>query len=63
MLNVSQADDELVKGEIIKSNNENVPIENDNVGIENLENENFEDEMLLGHNAKCIIDHAKHGNA
>ena len=70
MLNVSQVDDELVEGEIIESDNEyvqlgneNVPIENDNVGIENLENENLEDEMLLGHNVNCMIDHAEHDNA
>ena len=70
MLNVSQVDNELVKGEIIESDNEyvqlgnkNVSIENDNVGIENLENENFEDKMLPGHNVNCIIDHAEHDNA
>ena len=70
MLNVSQVDDELVEGEIVKSDNEyvqlgneNVPIENDNAGIENLENENFEEKMLLGHNVNCIIDHAEHDNA
>ena len=70
MLNVSQVDDELVEGEIIESDNqyvqlgnENVPIENDNSKIENLENENFEDKMLPGHNANCIIDHVEHDNA
>ena len=70
MLNVSQVDDELVEGKIIESDNEyvqlgneNVPIENDIVGIENLENEKFEDEMLLGHNVNCIINHAEHDNA
>ena len=48
MLNVSQVDDVLIKGEMIESNNEyvllvnkNVPIDNDNVRIENLENEKF----------------------
>ena len=57
MLNISQVDDELVEGEIIELDNEyvqlgneNVPIENDNVEIKNLENENFEDEMLASHN-------------
>ena len=41
MLNVSQVDDVLVKGEIIESDNEyvqlgneNLPIDNDNVGIQ-----------------------------
>ena len=70
MLNLSQVDDELFKGEIVESNNEyvqlgneNVPIENDNARIENLENDNFEDKMLLGHNINCIIDHAEHDNA
>ena len=70
MLNVSQVDDELVEGEIIESDNEyvqlgneNVPIDNDNVGIENLENENLENEMLIGHNVNCMIDHAEHENA
>ena len=38
--------------------NENVPIDNNNVGIENLDNE-----MLPGHNVNCMIDHAKHDNA
>ena len=70
MLNISQVDDELIEGEIIKSDNEyvqlgneNVPIENDNVEIENLENENFEDEMLPSHNRNCIIDHVEDDNA
>ena len=65
MLNVSQVDDVLVKGEIIESDNEyvhlgdeNVPIDNDNVLIENLGNENLENEILLGHNVNCMIDHA-----
>ena len=43
--------------------NENIPIDNDNVGIENLENENLENEMLPGHNVNCIIDHTEHDNA
>ena len=70
MLNVIQVDDELVKGEIIESNNEyvqlgneNVPIENDNARIKNLENENFKDKMLPSHNVNCIIDNAEHDNA
>ena len=70
MLNVSQVDNELVEGEIIESNNEyvqlgneNVPIDNDNARIENLENENLENEMLLGHNVNCMIDHPEHDNA
>ena len=70
MLNVCQVDDELVKGEIIESDNEyvqlgneNVSIENDNVKIENFENENFEDKMLPGHNVNCTIDHVEHDNA
>ena len=69
MLNISQVDDELVEGEIIESDNEyvqlgneNLPIENDNARIENLENEKFEDEMLLGHNVNCMIDHVKNDN-
>ena len=41
---------------------ENVPIDKDNVGIENLENENLEDEMLPGHNVNYMIDHAEHDN-
>ena len=70
MLNISQVDNELVKGEIIELDNEyvqlgneNVYIENVNARIENLENEIFEDEMLLGHNANCIIDNVEHDNA
>ena len=38
--------------------NENVPIDNNNVGIENLDNE-----MLPGHNVNCMIDHVKNDNA
>ena len=67
MLNFSQVDDKLVKGEIIELDNEyvqlqnvNVSIENNNAIIENLENQNFEDKMLPGHNVNCIIDHAEH---
>ena len=70
MLNVSQVGNVLIKGEIIESDNEyvqlgneNVPIDNDNVGIENLDNENLENEMVLGHNVNCMIDHVKNGNA
>ena len=70
MLNVSQVDDVLIKGEIIESDNEyvqlgneNVPIDNNNVEIENLENENLENEMLIGHNLNCMIDHVEHDNA
>ena len=60
----------MIKGEIIESDNEyvelgneNVPIDNNTIGIENLENKNLENEMLLGHNVNCMIDHAKHDNA
>ena len=70
MLNISQGDDELVKGEIIELDNEyvqleneNVPIENNNAEIDNFENESFEDEMLPSHNPNCIIDHVEHDNA
>ena len=70
MLNVSQVDDELVKGEIIELDNEYVQlgnetvlIENDNVRIKNVKNENLEDEMLPSHNVNCMIDHAEHDNA
>ena len=65
MLNVSQVDDVLVEGKIIESDNEyvqlgnaNVPIDNNNIGSENLENE-----MLIGHNVNCMIDHVKNDNA
>ena len=70
MLNMSQVDDILVKGEIVELDNEyvqlgneNVPIDNDNVKIENLDNENLENEMLPSHNLNCIIDHVQHDNA
>ena len=43
--------------------NENVPIDNDNGRIENLENENLENEMLPDHNVNCTIDHVEHDNA
>ena len=43
--------------------NENVPIENDNAKIKNLENNFFENEMLPSHNVNCIIDHVEHDNA
>ena len=42
--------------------NENVPIDNDNVRIENLENKNLGNEMLLGHNLNCMIDHVENDN-
>ena len=41
MLNVNQVDDVLIEGKIIESNNEYVQLGNENVGIENLENENL----------------------
>ena len=37
--------------------NENVPIDNDNARIENLENE-----MLPYHNVNCMINHVKNDN-
>ena len=54
--------------EYVQLGNVNVPIDNDNVRIENLENENLENEnlgneMLLGHNANCMIDHVEKDNA
>ena len=65
ILNVNQVDDVLIEGEIKESHNEyvqleneNVPNDNDNVGIENLENE-----ILPGHNVNCMIDHDEHDNA
>ena len=70
MLNMCQLDDVLIKGQIIELDNEyvqlgneNVPINNDNAEIENLENENLENEMLLGHNVNCMIDHVENDNA
>ena len=65
MLNVSQVDVVLIEGEIIESHNkyvqlgnENLPIDNDNARIENLENE-----MLPYHNVNCMINHVKNDNA
>ena len=39
-----------------------MPIDNDNGGIENLENKNLENEMLLDHNVNCMIDYVEHDN-
>ena len=65
MLSVNQVDDVLIEGEIIESTNEyvslgieNVPIDNSNVKIENLQNEN-----LIIHNMNVMIDHVKIKNA
>ena len=43
--------------------NENVPIDNDNARIENLEIENLENGILPVHNVNCMIDHVKNDNA
>ena len=70
MLNVSRIDNVLVEGEISESDNEyvqlgneNVPIDNDNGRIVNLENKNLENEILLDHIVNCTMDHVKHENA
>ena len=65
MLNVSQVDDALIKGEVIELDNKYVQLENENVpnDNDNAKNENLENKNLPVHNVNVMIDHVKNENA